>query len=308
MSPGGTGAQEEAAKLCPTAWAKVNLTLHVTGRRADGYHDLDSLVVFAGIGDSLSVGPSDRLSLTVEGPFARTLEAAGAGGSDAAADNLVLRAARALQVRFGVAHGANIRLIKRLPVAAGIGGGSADAAATLRALTALWRLPVQPDELAAIGSALGADVPVCLIGRPSFIGGKGDEIVETPRLPPAWLVLANPGVALSTAQVFARLGAPSGAAVPRLEAAPDIATLARYLARTRNDLEPAARHLVPEIGGLLDEIAASDGCLLSRMSGSGATCFGLYAAQATAEAAAKDFARVLPAAWVRAVPVRGDGL
>lgn len=290
--------------LSRTAWAKINLTLHVTGRRADGYHDIDSLVVFAGVGDRLTFAPDDRLTLEVDGPFAGALSGESTESRAASGDNLVLRAARALQDRFAVTTGARMHLTKRLPVAAGIGGGSADAAAALLALAELWGLSMDPQTLAQIGGDLGADIPVCLRGRPSLIGGKGDRIADAPSLPPMWLVLANPGVALATAQVFAGLAAPYGRAAPRLEAVPDAAALARYLAGTRNDLEPAARQRVPAIGDLLGEIAATDGCVLARMSGSGATCFGLYATHAAADAAADALRTARPGHWVRAAPMR----
>ena len=186
-----------------TAWAKVNLTLQVTGRRADGYHELDSLIVFAGLGDELQVTSGPDLALEIEGPFAGML-GTGRMAKHARADvpeNLILAAARALGARFDVAAGARLKLIKRLPVAAGLGGGSADAAAALRGLAELWNLDATEDELNALAARLGADVPVCLAGRPCFVSGIGDVISPAPFLPPAWLVLVNPGARLSTGRI-----------------------------------------------------------------------------------------------------------
>ncbi len=289
-----------------TAWAKINLTLHITGRRADGYHELDSLIVFAGLGDELRVAPGPDLALEIEGPFAPALGARrGRGASNAGGlENLVLGAARALGARFGVEAGARFGLIKRLPVAAGLGGGSADAAAALHALIELWDLDVPEPELYALAASIGADVPVCLAGRPSFIGGIGEKIVPAPPLPPAWLVLVNPGRPLSTAAVFAaRTGDFSG---PARWADPisDVRALAARLASRRNDLEAPALGLVPEIREVLATLRDSAGCMLARMSGSGATCFGLYAVEAAAVAAVRRIGTTRPGWWVRAAPLR----
>ena len=257
--------------LIEPAPAKVNLFLHITGRRADGYHLLDSLAVFAGVGDVLRGEVAGELNLEVCGPFA-----AGLSGEP---DNLVLRAARALG-----SHGARLVLEKNLPVASGIGGGSADAAAALRLLCRLWRLA--PPDLAAIALALGADVPVCLVSRPSRMGGVGERLDATPRLPPCGLVLVNPGVAVATADVFrARRGDWS----PPAELPPgwaNAALMARDLRALRNDLEPSAIALQPVIGEVISALAAVPGCHLARMSGSGATCFGLFDDPVEAEAAA----------------------
>jgi 4-diphosphocytidyl-2-C-methyl-D-erythritol kinase len=275
-----TSAAAAGTVLRRTAWAKINLTLHITGRRADGYHELDSLIVFAGLGDELRVAPGPDLRLDIEGPFAPAL-----GPGDP--ENLVLGAARALGARFGVEAGARFGLIKRLPVAAGLGGGSADAAAALRALVELWGLEVPEPELIKLAAAIGADVPVCLAGRASFVGGIGDEIVPAPPLPPAWLVLVNPGLPLSTAAVFAaRTGDFSPPARWR-DPIPDVRALAARLATRRNDLEAPALGLVPEIREVLATLRDSAGCMLARMSGSGATCFGLYAVEAAAVAAVR---------------------
>jgi 4-diphosphocytidyl-2-C-methyl-D-erythritol kinase len=264
--------------LTEAAPAKVNLYLHVTGRRADGYHLLDSLAVFAGIGDVLEAAPSDSLSLRVAGPFA-------AGLTDEP-DNLVLRAARALAAEAGVPARARLVLQKNLPVASGIGGGSADAAAALRLLSRLWDLRPDPDAMARLALALGADVPVCLAGHASRMSGIGEQLAAGPRLPDCGILLVNPGVAVATADVFrARRGPWSSP--PSLPASwPDAASMADHLRQLHNDLEPAAVVLQPVIGEVLEGLAGIPGCRLVRMSGSGATCFGLFDAPEIATRAA----------------------
>lgn len=306
-TPAGT---ETLLQLC--ARAKVNLALHVTGRRADGFHELNSLIVFAGVGDELEIAPAAGLSLDVDGPFAAALAATqGAesieGATTPVSENLILRAARALSARYGVSAGARLRLIKHLPVAAGIGGGSADAAAALQGLAALWSLDPGEAGLAELAAGLGADVPVCLAGRPSIIAGIGERISPAPPLPPAWLVLVNPGVALSTAVVFDALDGSFSQPMPSLGPGTSITEFAAWLTDCRNDLQPAARELAPEIDGVLAYLDATTGCLLARMSGSGATCFGLFASEETATAAAVAIATDQPAWWVRAAPMLGEG-
>jgi 4-diphosphocytidyl-2-C-methyl-D-erythritol kinase len=250
-----------AVTLIEPAAAKVNLFLHVTGRRDDGYHLLDSLVVFAGIGDVLHAEPASKLSLSITGPFGAALTCE--------PDNLVLRAARALG-----GNGVRLTLEKNLPVASGIGGGSADAAAALRLLCRLWKLA--PPDLPGIAMTLGADVPVCLAGRPSRMGGVGERLDPAPSIPGCGLVLVNPGVAVATADVFrARRGGWSAPAeLPH--AWPDVGTMAQDLRKLRNDLQPPATALQPAIGDVIAALAATPGCRLARMSGSGATCFGLF--------------------------------
>lgn len=278
------------------AWAKVNLYLHVVGRRTDGYHLLDSLMAFAGVGDTITVRPADDLSLAIEGPFA--------GDVPAGDDNLVLRAARMLALEAGRPARAAIRLIKRLPAASGIGGGSADAAATLGALVRLWAVALPEPDLAALGLRLGADVPICLRGRPAFVGGIGEAMADAPPLPAAWFVLANPGVAVPTPAVFrARNGAFSEAA--RFADPPeDAAALARVLAGRRNDLGPPAQAIAPVIREVLAELAALPGALMARMSGSGATCFALFGEQDAAREGAEALSAARPGWWVVAAPLR----
>jgi 4-diphosphocytidyl-2-C-methyl-D-erythritol kinase len=276
------------ATTAGAAPAKINLFLHITGRREDGYHQLDSLAVFAGVGDQVRAEPAETLSLEIDGPFA--------AGLAAEADNLVLRAARALADVAGVRAAARLRLRKCLPVASGIGGGSADAAAALRVLGELWRIRIAPDDLAAIALRLGADVPVCLSSRPARMGGIGEHLAPAPVLPECGMVLINPGQALATAAVFrARAGGYSAAAALPASWA-DVAAMAADLAQTRNDLQDAACGLCPPIAQTLAALAQSQGCRLARMSGSGATCFALYDSPAIAAAAAAALSR--PGWWV----------
>jgi 4-diphosphocytidyl-2-C-methyl-D-erythritol kinase len=249
--------------------AKINLHLAVTGRRPDGYHLLDSLAVFAGAHDTLHAAHAeDALTLEIRGPFAAALPVT--------PDNLVLRAARALAELAGRPDAAKLVLEKNLPVASGIGGGSADAAATLRALARLWRLTLKPRDLHELALELGADVPVCLDRVPRRMGGIGDVLTSAPALPPYGIALVNPGVGVSTASVFrARVGLFSADA--ELPAGwVDAAAMGRRLSVLANDLEHAAVSICPEIGLVLETLRAAPGCLLARMSGSGATCFALF--------------------------------
>ncbi len=286
-----------ADALTEFAPAKVNLFLHVTGRRADGYHLVDSLAVFAGIGDTLRAEPADALTLALDGPFGGVLAAE--------PDNLVLRAARALAAETGVAAGARLTLTKALPVASGIGGGSADAAAALRVLCRLWAVSPQEATLHRLATRLGADVPVCLASRPARMGGIGDVLAPAPAMPPCGLLLVNPGVAVATPDVFrARTGGFSAPAV--LPAAwADAADMARTLAGLGNDLQAPAVSLQGVIAEVLAAIAALDGCLLSRMSGSGATCLGLFA---SADAAARAGAALGGRPWWRWGGALGRGI
>jgi len=288
MTDPGTGVTVAAP-------AKVNLYLHVTGRRDDGYHELDSLIAFAGTGDEITVRAADNLTLDVAGPFANAVPSG--------LDNLVLRAARALADAAGIKARSAIRFDKRLPVAAGIGGGSADAAAVLRALDGLWGTRAGEADLARIGLALGADVPVCLSGRPAFVGGIGERIDPAPPLPPCWLVLANPGVEMPTPAVFARRDGAFSRPARFDEFISDGTELAALLAGRQNDLEVPARFIAPVIDDVLDALSRPSGALLARMSGSGATCFALFADEARATAAARDLAAAWPDWWVEAAPL-----
>jgi 4-diphosphocytidyl-2-C-methyl-D-erythritol kinase len=259
---------------------------------------LDSLVAFAGVHDTVSASKAEALTLSVDGPFAAALSAE--------ADNLVLRAARALADVAGIRPWAALRLVKRLPVASGIGGGSADAAATLAAAGALWRVTHKPGALAALGLRLGADVPVCLAGKAAQVGGIGEKIGPAPALPRLPLVLVNPLQALPTPSVFNARSGPFSKPAP-LEAAPrDASDLAEALEKRRNDLTDAAIGLVPEVKVMLAALEAQPGCLLARMSGSGATCFALFAREEDAAAAAAALRAGNPAWWVKASELLSD--
>jgi 4-diphosphocytidyl-2-C-methyl-D-erythritol kinase len=286
-----------ALPIVVEAPAKVNLSLHVVGKRADGYHLLDSLVAFAGTGDTLEFTAAETLTLEVVGPTASLIPAEG--------DNIVLTAARRLADAAKVTAGATIRLTKRLPVAAGIGGGSADAAAALTGLARLWGVTLPEAALHALALKLGADVPVCLAGKPTRMSGVGEVLETVPTLPPCWLVLVNPMVPLHTPAVFKARQGEFSAALPLTEAPADAAALAAALALRRNDLTRAAISLEPVVGEVLTAIGATAGCLLSRMSGSGATCFGLFAEEAAARAAAGRLILAQPGWWVAAAPLLG---
>ncbi len=291
----GVAAEAEPV-LSRLAPAKVNLYLHVLGRRADGYHDLDSLVVFADVGDHLAVSMDDRLGFAVDGPFAAAVP-----DDD---DNLVMQAARALAAAAGVPARARIVLTKRLPVAAGVGGGSADAAATLRVLARLWDVRADAGDLERIALALGADVPVCLRDGPTWLGGVGDALAPAPALPPAWLLLVNPGVAVPTPTVFRRRQGAFSPSARFAQAPADVAALASLLAARRNDLTAAAIAVAPVIGEALQALQALPGARFARMSGSGATCFALFDDGPTATAAARALATVRPTWWTAAAPLR----
>jgi 4-diphosphocytidyl-2-C-methyl-D-erythritol kinase len=282
----------EATPKQDIAPAKVNLYLRVTGRRADGYHTLDSLAVFAEAKDIITAGHADALTLDVRG-------AEGFELMDEP-DNLALRAARALAAATGHAPKAAITLTKLLPIASGIGGGSADAAATLRVLNVLWDTGLDTAGLEAIAATLGADVPVCVASKPARMLGIGEILTPAPVLPACGLLLANPRIALPTPQVFRARRGDFSAAVEMPAQLPDAMALAEWLRPLGNDLQDAALSLCAAIAEVLSAIAAQPGCLLARMSGSGATCFGLFATPGHAKAAAK----ALPPAWWR----HGGGL
>ncbi len=288
--------------LVETASAKVNLTLRVLARRADGYHEISSLVAFADCGDRLSLTPGGTLALTVAGPRARE-----AGVDD---DNLVLKAARALAAGIpGLVTGA-FDLDKELPVAAGLGGGSADAAAALRLLARANELSPGDPRLYEAARATGADVPVCLDPRPRLMWGIGEKLSAPLDLPQLHAVLVNPGVALATKDVFANWTSKADA-VPPLDVAvvekiKDATALVELLARNANDLEQPAGKLAPVIAEAIAALRARDGCRLARMSGSGATCFGLFDVSDAGQDAAESLGNKYPQWWVRAC-VLGSG-
>jgi 4-diphosphocytidyl-2-C-methyl-D-erythritol kinase len=288
-----------------TAWApaKVNLYLHVGSPGPGGLHPVDSLVVFADTraADRISARPAPQLTLGVEGPNARKLRNA--------PNNLTLAAAMALRdacERGGL--GASLILHKELPVAGGVGGGSSDAAAALHVLNELWGIEFGEAALERLAVQLGSDVPACVRLRPLVMRGTGERLIDatTPDLP---VVLVNPGVALETRRVFERFDQLGANRTFRETEPPwghDLESFVTGLSNFRNDLQPAAIALCSEIGKTLKTIAAQRGCLLARMSGSGPTCFGIFADDASAEAAARDIADSKRKYWVRATTLRGS--
>ncbi|TAL01154.1 MAG: 4-(cytidine 5'-diphospho)-2-C-methyl-D-erythritol kinase [Rhodospirillaceae bacterium] len=276
--------------------AKINLSLHVCGKRADGYHLLDSLVCFAGVADIVTARHANDLRLAISGPFADALSAD--------EDNLVLKAARFLAARDERTPKAHLTLEKHLPVASGIGGGSSDAAATLIACGQLWNIDTASIPNTEIATALGADVPVCLARVPKRMTGIGEHLEPVPVLPPAWLVLVNPQRPLATKAVFNALkGRHSGPAPTLPSRFNDVRDLASYLAACTNDLAAPAAETLPDIGLVLTTVGGATGCLLARLSGSGPTCFGLFGTQAEAQNAAAAIAARQPVWWVVAAPI-----
>ncbi len=268
--------------------AKLNLFLHVGEKRGDGFHELESLVVFVEAADVLVVEGADELSLDIVGPFAGALKEV--------PGNLVLRAARALDS----ARGAAISLEKKLPVAAGIGGGSADSGAALRALNALWRLERNQGALSEIAAQIGSDVPACLLAQPAWIAGRGEIVRSVGPIPPFELVLVNPNIRVSTASVFAGLNVRTGigAMHPPGNEITSVWDLVSYLGGSGNDLEAPACAIAPSIDDVLVAIAHEPGCVLAQMSGSGATCFGIFQEGPWARGAAERVAQDHPEWWV----------
>jgi 4-diphosphocytidyl-2-C-methyl-D-erythritol kinase len=281
-----------STSLTLAAPAKLNLYLHVTGKRPDGYHLLDSLAAFIDVHDTLTLTSSSAIAFTTDGPFANGF------GDEDPSTNLVVRAARGLAEATGHTADVALHLTKNLPVASGIGGGSADAAACLRGLARLWGIDPGDPVVLGVAAGLGADVPVCVNGRAAYMGGIGTEIAAAPDLPPAGLVLVNPGIGLSTPAVYrARTGVFAPPA--RFDTPPaDAVALATLLADRDNGLTAAAVSIVPEIATVLNAIGADRTCLLARMSGSGATCFGLFTDSTVATAAAASLKRDHPGWWV----------
>jgi 4-diphosphocytidyl-2-C-methyl-D-erythritol kinase len=281
--------------------AKINLYLHVGPPQADGRHPLDSLVVFADIGDVMAYAPDGAVGLEIDGPFA--------GGLEAGEDNLALRAARLLAQHLGAPLTGRLILRKHLPVASGIGGGSADAAATLRLLARAWKAELSLPELARLSIPLGSDVPACVMGAPALLRGTGETLEPAPLLPDLNAVLVNPLIPVPTGAVYAAFDA-QGAAPPLLVrefphcGAPIAAVQA--LKGRRNDLEQAARGLVPQIGAVLDVLRSQPGVRLARMSGSGATCFGLFDTALAARSAANQIQSAHPDWWTVATRLMGQ--
>lgn len=285
--------------LTLSAPAKLNLYLHVIGRRDDGFHLLDSLVAFAAVHDTLVIEPASRLSLENTGTFGSSLPSS--------SDNLVMRAAERLRDLAGISDGARITLVKDLPVASGIGGGSADAAAAIKGLARLWNIHPGQHDLSGLALGLGADVPVCLFGRPAFMGGIGEQIEPLAGLPAVPLVLVNPGVGVSTPAIFkARRAAFSEAR--RFDEIPEtLDHLVDLLLDGRgNDLSDPALSVQPVIGDVLARIGETEGCRLARMSGSGATCFGLFSTQNEADRAAASIRDSHPGWWAVSTRLLGN--
>lgn len=296
----GLGSPLPMLPLAEIARAKVNLSLHVLGRRADGYHELESLVVFAAVADDLRLEPGDRFTLVVEG---ETADAAGP-----VEDNLVARAVRALAERVPELRTGRFRLVKRLPVAAGLGGGSADAAAALRLLAKLNGLGLGDERVLSAARAVGADCTVCLHSRPALMRGIGHDVEVLDAWPAFDAVLVNPRVAVLTRPVFEALALRLGE-LDRTRAHPPIKTDAdplATLAAARNDLSGPARRIAPVIADV-EAALADKGALLVRMSGSGATVFGLFADREDAARAATTVAAAHPDWWVRTTELGESG-
>ncbi|WP_316861483.1 4-(cytidine 5'-diphospho)-2-C-methyl-D-erythritol kinase [uncultured Cohaesibacter sp.] len=287
-----TIVQSDTSVLKLPAPAKVNLALHITGQREDGYHLLESLVVFGGAADQITFKPASHLHLSVTGPFAK--------GLNQEPDNLMVRAARLLARTLDCEAKAELTLEKNLPISAGIGGGSADAAVTLLGLLRLWQRTINDDKLRTIAISLGADVPMCLEGSCLIARGIGDELEKGPRLPrDIGMVLVNPRIPISTPKIFKALrnktNNPMG---PVPSAFLSLGALIDWLQVQRNDLELPAMEQAPIIETVLQALEDDEDCQFARMSGSGATCFGLFASVKHAEFAARRLAFSHPNWWV----------
>ncbi len=287
--------------LVEHAPAKINLSLHIVGRRADGFHDLESLVAFTASGDGLALDLNAPLSLVVDGPTA--------GNAGALHDNLVLRAARALSAHVPHLKTGCFHLTKRLPVAAGIGGGSSDAAAALRLLARANEIRLDDPRLFEAAAEIGSDVPVCMAAQARMMLGRGERLGPLLSLPRLFAVLVNPGVPLETKSVFARIGLKAGQASgfgahPVLDADMSFEALIAAMKKARNDMEDAASVLAPVVGHCLAVLSAARGAKLARMSGSGATCFALFDDCRAAKMAACVIRRDHPEWWVKSALLR----
>jgi 4-diphosphocytidyl-2-C-methyl-D-erythritol kinase len=281
-----------------SAPAKLNLFLHVGERRDDGYHALESLIAFTEVADCIKIAPASELEVLATGRFSRALPHKH--------DNLVFKAARALQRHMQVSHGATIMVEKNLPIAGGIGGGSADAAAVLRGLDLLWELHTPVKQLVALAADLGSDVPVCLLSQPCWVQGRGEVLTPIPPLPRLSTVLVNPGVALPTPHVFAALNARTGTGSMhppgKLKTLWDVL---EFLGDATNDLEAPACQIAPAIQDVLTAFDQEPGCALAQMSGSGSTCFALFHEHEFAQGAAERIAQDHPGWWVALTRIAG---
>ncbi len=284
------------------AHAKINLALHVTGRRGDGYHDLDSLVAFADLHDALTLSRHDRYCLTVHGPHARALLSPHATSGQNMIDKAVALLSRDVDMRV---QKVAINLQKNLPVAAGLGGGSADAAAALTGIVALFNINITPSRLQRLAAKLGSDVPVCVHGRACRMRGRGDVIALVPSLPDLALLLVNPAVAVTTPQVFSGLTTATNRPLPEFPKAFSTTGFITWLQGCRNDLLPPALTLAPVIGETIAAIKILPGCLYTSMSGSGATCFGLFETREQAKTARRHIKRDHPHWWSQTAKLLG---
>ena len=285
-----------------TGWAKINLTLEILGKRPDGYHELSSLVVFAALGDRLHLTPGSGFSLEVTGPYADAIEG----------ENLIEKVARTLKERHGAKNIGSVLLEKLLPVASGVGGGSADAGAFLRLYQRFSGVSFSQADVQGFGRIFGADVPVCTWSRPVLMGGIGEEMAPLCSLPDMALLLVNPGVAVSTRAVFDELGAPlldQAQSPPSLKAPvfSDFEDVVAYMQGHGNDLTVPAMGLAPVIGDVLGALSGLPGCALARLSGSGATCFGVFPGLEMAAQAALTLKKMQPAWWLAPAAVRPVG-
>ncbi len=276
-----------------TAPAKLNLSLHITGKRMDGYHLLESLVAFTQFGDELTIEPADELLLSVSGEFASVLPAA-------SPDNLVMKAALALQRLCGTSQGAHITLIKNLPVGSGMGGGSSDAAAVLQGLLRLWNIKPDRKQFEMLCLSLGSDVPMCMAGGAAFVRGVGDDISSVVLAADVHVLLVHPREPLLTADVYRAFSSPFSASVSMPMRINSFAQLISLISPMHNVLEQPAKKLMPQIESIVQNIAAQDGCAFARMSGSGAGCFGLFESRQAAEAAKASITRLQPRWWCAA--------
>lgn len=284
-----------------TGWAKINLALHVVGVRTDGYHDLQSLVVFSEFGDHLTASLADADRLTLSGPFANDL------ASTATSTNLVRGTLTKFRTHYPdfLPAGLHIHLEKNLPIAAGIGGGSADAAATLRLISRYTDNKVSPQQFADLALKIGADVPMCLAAKTSLVTGIGADISHLETMPPLYITLVNPREAVSTPAMFAALKQANNQCIPPLGSGfGTIAELTNWLGQTRNDLQVPAEKLVPEISQIIASLTEAKGTILTRMSGSGATVFGLYASRDDAQNALEKIKSENQAWWAVATKIR----
>jgi len=284
--------------------AKINLCLHVVGKRSDGFHQLHSLVTFAQFGDDLAIvdhacaGGEDELQ--IQGEFASLL------ANDKT--NLVLQALGAYRKRWPNALTNNLSLLltKNLPIASGIGGGSANAASLLKLVSAISSEKINPEQLQNLAADIGSDVPVCLLEKPAIMAGRGENLIPLKNFPTLFAVLANPGIAISTGEVFANLKQAENSAMPDVPEKFSVEELVSWLHQSRNDLEETAIKLVPEIAQIIEEFQSNPNCIFARMSGSGATVFALFNHMEKAQHGAGAIKAKWPQYWIRPTVFMGS--